>query len=82
MNRLLQTSMLSIRNLGLHKLRSFLTILGLVFGVASVIVMLAVAEGASAEAQRQSLILVPRTSSSAALNRSRTSRNQSQTKAC
>ena len=37
----------------MHKLRSFLTILGLVFGVASVIVMLAVAEGASQTAQRQ-----------------------------
>ncbi|QDV22607.1 ABC transporter permease [Aureliella helgolandensis] len=37
----------------LHKLRSMLTVLGLVFGVASVIVMLAVAEGASREAQKQ-----------------------------
>ena len=44
---------LATRNLALHKLRSFLTMLGLVFGVASVIVMLAIAEGASAEAQRQ-----------------------------
>ncbi len=37
----------------LHKLRSLLTILGLVFGVASVIIMLAIAEGAGREAQRQ-----------------------------
>ncbi|MFN9718124.1 MAG: ABC transporter permease [Planctomycetota bacterium] len=37
----------------LHKLRSFLTMLGLIFGVASVIVMLAIAEGAAAEAQKQ-----------------------------
>ena len=37
----------------MHKLRSLLTVLGLVFGVASVIVMLAVAEGASQQAQRQ-----------------------------
>lgn len=37
----------------MHKLRSLLTVLGLVFGVASVIVMLAVAEGASREAQEQ-----------------------------
>jgi putative ABC transport system permease protein len=37
----------------LHKLRSFLTMLGLVFGVASVIVMLAIAEGAASEAQKQ-----------------------------
>ena len=37
----------------MHKLRSMLTVLGLVFGVASVIVMLAVAEGASRQAQEQ-----------------------------
>ena len=43
----------AIRSLLLHKLRSFLTMLGLVFGVASVIVMLAIAEGASFEAQQQ-----------------------------
>ncbi len=43
----------AIRSLQMHQLRSFLTVLGLVFGVASVIVMLAVAEGASQEAQRQ-----------------------------
>ncbi|MCA9065345.1 MAG: ABC transporter permease, partial [Planctomycetaceae bacterium] len=41
------------RSLLLHKLRSFLTMLGLVFGVASVIVMLAIAEGAAFEAQQQ-----------------------------
>lgn len=41
------------RSLLLHKLRSFLTVLGLIFGVASVIIMLAVGEGASDEAQRQ-----------------------------
>ncbi len=33
-----------------HKLRSFLTMLGMVFGVGSVVAMLAVGEGASAEA--------------------------------
>lgn len=47
---MLQTSM---RGVFMHKLRSMLTVLGLVFGVASVIVMLAVAEGASQTAQRQ-----------------------------
>ena len=47
------TLALGIRNLTLHKLRSFLTVSGLVFGVASVIAMLAIAEGASVEAQRQ-----------------------------
>lgn len=44
---------IAIRSLLLHKLRSFLTVLGLVFGVASVIVMLAIGEGASLEAQKQ-----------------------------
>ncbi|MCA9194522.1 MAG: ABC transporter permease [Planctomycetales bacterium] len=43
----------AIKSVLMHKLRSFLTVLGLVFGVASVIVMLAVAEGASREAQEQ-----------------------------
>jgi putative ABC transport system permease protein len=43
----------SIRGVLMHKLRSLLTVLGLVFGVASVIVMLAVAEGASRQAQKQ-----------------------------
>jgi putative ABC transport system permease protein len=42
-----------IRTLFLHKLRSALTMLGMVFGVGSVIAMLAVGEGASAEALRQ-----------------------------
>jgi putative ABC transport system permease protein len=41
---------LGIKNLMLHKLRSFLTMLGLVFGVGSVIAMLAIGEGASQEA--------------------------------
>jgi len=47
---LLQTA---INGVLMHKLRSLLTVLGLVFGVASVIVMLAVAEGASRQAQEQ-----------------------------
>ncbi|HVR34855.1 MAG TPA: ABC transporter permease [Methylomirabilota bacterium] len=38
---------LGLRSLLQHKLRSFLTLLGLVFGVGSVIAMLAVGEGAS-----------------------------------
>jgi putative ABC transport system permease protein len=41
---------LGIKNLLLHKLRSVLTMLGVVFGVGSVMAMLAVGEGASAEA--------------------------------
>ena len=53
MHRFYITVLLAIRNLTLHKLRVLLTILGLIFGVSSVIAMLAIAEGASLEAQRQ-----------------------------
>jgi len=42
-----------IENLLLHKLRSFLTMLGIVFGVGSVVAMLSVGEGASKEALEQ-----------------------------
>jgi putative ABC transport system permease protein len=52
-HRLTTTIILAIRNLTLHKLRVLLTVLGLIFGVSSVIAMLAIAEGASLEAQRQ-----------------------------
>jgi putative ABC transport system permease protein len=52
-HRLTTTVVLAIRNLTLHKLRVLLTVLGLIFGVSSVIAMLAIAEGASVEAQRQ-----------------------------
>src|SRR5450759_2447597 len=44
---------LGIRRLWLHRLRSLLTVLGIVFGVCSVIAMLAIGEGASYEAQEQ-----------------------------
>ncbi len=44
---------LGIKNLMQHKLRSALTMLGMVFGVGSVIAMLAVGEGASQEALNQ-----------------------------
>ena len=44
---------LGVKNLLLHKLRSLLTMLGLVFGVGSVIAMLAIGEGASEEALAQ-----------------------------
>jgi putative ABC transport system permease protein len=53
MNKTLNAIRLALRNLALHKLRSTLTVLGLIFGVASVVAMLAIAEGASLEAQRQ-----------------------------
>jgi putative ABC transport system permease protein len=44
---------LGIENLLLHKLRSFLTMLGVVFGVGSVVAMLSVGEGASEAAMAQ-----------------------------
>src|SRR5258706_8988613 len=44
---------LGIKSLWLHRLRSLLTVLGIVFGVCSVIAMLAIGEGASHEAQEQ-----------------------------
>src|SRR3974377_58361 len=53
MHRLWNTIALALRNLTLHKLRVLLTVLGLIFGVSSVIAMLAIPEGASAEAKRQ-----------------------------
>jgi putative ABC transport system permease protein len=42
-----------VENLLLHKLRSMLTMLGVVFGVGSVVAMLSVGEGASKEALEQ-----------------------------
>ncbi len=44
---------LGSKSIWLHKLRSLLTALGVVFGVASVVAMLAIGEGASHEAQEQ-----------------------------
>ena len=52
-SRIARNIKLGIKNLLLHKLRSFLTMLGVVFGVGSVIAMLAVGEGASKEALDQ-----------------------------
>jgi len=45
------TVRLGFKSLRLHKLRSALTMLGIIFGVCSVISMLAIGEGASYEAQ-------------------------------
>ncbi|MDF1837615.1 MAG: ABC transporter permease [Planctomycetota bacterium] len=53
MKSLWSTVRLGISSLLLHKLRSFLTTLGVLFGVASVVAMLAVGEGASEKAQDQ-----------------------------
>jgi putative ABC transport system permease protein len=44
---------LGVKSLWNHRLRSLLTVLGIVFGVCSVIAMLAIGEGASYEAQQQ-----------------------------
>jgi len=49
----LPTLQLALRNLMLHKLRSLLTMLGTVLGVASVIAMLAIGEGSKGEAIEQ-----------------------------
>ncbi|QVL31968.1 ABC transporter permease [Telmatocola sphagniphila] len=51
--RLKHTVKLGLRSLAAHQLRSFLTILGIVLGVGSVIVMLAVGEAARYEALKQ-----------------------------
>jgi putative ABC transport system permease protein len=45
MNFLLETLRLGLANLFLHKLRSLLTALGIIFGVSAVIVMVAIGEG-------------------------------------
>ncbi|MBN1795635.1 MAG: ABC transporter permease [Sedimentisphaerales bacterium] len=45
------TVKLGLKSLWMHKMRSTLTTLGIVFGVCSVIAMLAIGEGASREAQ-------------------------------
>jgi len=51
--RLRQTIKLGAKSLWMHRLRSTLTALGIIFGVCSVIAMLAIGEGASQEAQNQ-----------------------------
>jgi putative ABC transport system permease protein len=57
MLKLFRTISLALKSLLLHKLRSGLTMLGIVFGVFSVIAMLAIGEGASKQAQQQVLSL-------------------------
>ena len=52
-NPLMRAFKTGINSLLLHKLRSLLTTLGVLFGTASVISMLAIGEGASYEAQEQ-----------------------------
>src|SRR5918999_4297590 len=50
---LLETFLLGLKNLRLHKLRSLLTALGIIFGVTAVIIMVAIGEGAKQEALEQ-----------------------------
>lgn len=51
--RLKRTVKLGSKSLWMHKLRSTLTALGIIFGVSSVIAMLAIGEGASRDAQEK-----------------------------
>ena len=51
--RLKRTFKLGIKSLWMHRLRSILTTLGIIFGVSSVIAMLAIGEGASQDAQEK-----------------------------
>ena len=51
--RIRRTVSNGLKSLWLHKMRSVLTALGIIFGVCSVIAMLAIGEGASFEAQEQ-----------------------------
>src|ERR1043166_9459430 len=51
--RLRRTLWLAHKSVWLHRLRSLLTVLGIVFSVCSVIAMLAIGEGASLAAQEQ-----------------------------
>jgi ABC-type antimicrobial peptide transport system permease subunit len=53
MHRLHIKVLLALRNLTLHKFRVLLNLLGLIFGVSSVIAMLAITEGARLDTQRQ-----------------------------
>ena len=51
--RLKRTFKLGTKSLWMHRLRSTLTMLGIIFGVSSVIAMLAIGEGASRDAQEK-----------------------------
>ncbi len=51
--RFKRTFKLGTKSLWMHKLRSALTMLGIIFGVSSVIAMLAIGEGASQDAQEK-----------------------------
>ncbi len=50
---ILEIIKVGLLNLALHPLRSFLTVLGIIFGVGAVVAMLSIAEGARFQAQQQ-----------------------------
>jgi putative ABC transport system permease protein len=51
--RLAESLRIGLRSIRAHKLRSFLTMLGMIFGVAAVVSMVSIAEGARREAVEQ-----------------------------
>jgi putative ABC transport system permease protein len=53
LNFLIETFLLGLKNLHLHKLRSLLTAMGIIFGVAAVIIMVAIGEGSKQAAMEQ-----------------------------
>ena len=53
LNFLLENFRLGLKNLALHKLRSLLTAMGIIFGVMAVIIMVAIGEGTKQEALEQ-----------------------------
>src|SRR5438105_6467607 len=57
LNFFVETFNLGVKNIRLHKLRSLLTAMGIIFGVAAVIIMVAIGEGTkqAAIAQLQKL---------------------------
>jgi putative ABC transport system permease protein len=57
MGKLIDTILLALHSLSVHLVRSGLTMLGIVFGVCSVTIMLAIQTGASKEAQEKLSIL-------------------------
>src|SRR5438105_15417103 len=53
LNFFVETFNLGVKNIRLHKLRSLLTALGIIFGVAAVIVMVSIGEGTKQAAMEQ-----------------------------
>src|SRR4051812_49668582 len=53
LNFFVETFALGLKNIHLHKLRSLLTTLGIIFGVSAVIIMVAIGEGAKQAALEQ-----------------------------